>query len=174
MTTPPLRLPRSMEADPRAPGLLERLSRETALLWPGSGRRIPVASMSAALAAALHQAHRAGHVVRGLETAERALAAEKRGLQLADRRSGVERGSRISRVLIVASDGAERFYRQVEALLRRHGPRLLALRLEVDEAALGALLFGPESRARLLLLEHKEAVAALLLAMLEPAPDDAP
>ena len=64
-----------------------------------------------------------------------------------------------------ADDGAERFYRNVEALLRRHGSRVLALRLCVDEHLLGQLLFGPDQVARLLLVEHKDAVSAVLLAL---------
>ncbi len=66
---------------------------------------------------------------------------------------------------MLADDGAERFYRNVESLLRRHAPRVLALRLSADERALGQLLFGPDERARLLLVEHKDAVSAVLLAL---------
>jgi hypothetical protein len=62
---------------------------------------------------------------------------------MADRQIGVPRGVRVSRLLLLANVGAERFYRQIEALLRRHGPRVLALRLEIDENGLGELLFGP-------------------------------
>jgi len=101
----------------------------------------------------------------GLESAERMLAAQERGLGLVDRHSGVPRGVRVSRLLVLADDGAERFYRQVERLLRRYGPRVLAVRLETDADALGELLFGTNGRARLLMLNHKEAVSAFLLAM---------
>ncbi|MFC1823750.1 hypothetical protein ACFL9T_13650 [Thermodesulfobacteriota bacterium] len=107
-------------------------------------------------------------MVRGLEIAARRLANEDHGMGLADRHSGVPRGVRVSRLLVMADDGAERFYRQVEALLRRHGPRLLALRLDVDAEAFGGLIFGPGGRARLLMLDHKEAVSAFLLALAEP------
>lgn len=103
--------------------------------------------------------------MRGLEGAERALATEARGLARVDRRTGVERGGRVSRLLVLADDGSERFYRTVESLLRRHAPRVLALRLSVDEAALGRLLFGRDEVARLLLVEHKDAVSAVLLAL---------
>jgi hypothetical protein len=42
---------------------------------------------------------------------------------------------------------------------------VLAVRVAIDAETLGALLFGPGRRARLLMLEHKDAVAAVLLAM---------
>jgi len=163
--TPGTVLPRLVEADARGAQLLLDLRSHTEPLWSGSGVRIPVASMSDALAAALKSAYSASRVVRGMEGAEQKLAAEERGLRIADRQSGTPRGVRVSRLLILASDGAERFYRQVESLLRRHGPRVLAVRVAIDAEALGALLFGPGRRARLLMLEHKDAVAAVLLAM---------
>ncbi|HPS93658.1 MAG TPA: hypothetical protein PK600_04270, partial [Deltaproteobacteria bacterium] len=135
------------------------------LLWPGGAVEVPVAVLSPELEAALRNAYRAGRVVRGLENAEKRLALEERGLCLADRKSAVERGVRVSRLLMLADDGAERFYRNVESLLRRHGPRILAVRLDVDAATLGELLFGPGRLARLLMLEHKDAVTEVLLAM---------
>jgi hypothetical protein len=160
-----LRLPKSVESDPRAPQLLHNLTTHTRLLWQESEIRIPVASMTAELAEALRNAHSAGQVVRSLENAERVLAAEERGLRMADRQSGEPRGVRVSRLLLLANDGAERFYRKVDALLHRHGPRVLAVRLEIDEQGLGELLFGPHRVARLLMLEHKQAVGSILLAM---------
>ena len=72
---------------------------------------------------------------------------------------------RAARAYAVAADGSERFYRTVESLLHRHAPRVLALRLPADECALGQLLFGRDQVARLLLLRHKDAVSAVLLAL---------
>ncbi|MBW2414801.1 MAG: hypothetical protein JRG76_09870, partial [Deltaproteobacteria bacterium] len=135
------------------------------LLWAGGELRVPPAERTPAFDAALKQAFSAGQIVRGLEGAERALAAEQRGLRHVDEKTGVARGRRVSRLLVLADDGAERFYRNVESLLRRHAPRVLAVRLAADELALGQLLFGPDERARLLLVEHKDAVSAVLLAL---------
>jgi hypothetical protein len=104
-------------------------------------------------------------VIRGLEGAERALAAEDRGLRLVHGAGAMGSHVRVSRLLVLAADGAERFYRHVETLLRRHGPRLLAVRVDADAGVLGELLFGPGRLARLLMIEHKEAVSAVLLAI---------
>jgi hypothetical protein len=160
-----LRLPKSVESDPRGPQLLRNLTMHTRPLRQEGEIGIPVAGMTPELAEALRSVYSAGQVVRSLESAERRLAAEERGLQMADRQIGVPRGVRVSRLLLLANDGSERFYRQIEALLHRHGPRVLAVRLEVDEQGLGELLFGPGRVARLLLLEHKQAVGSVLLAM---------
>jgi hypothetical protein len=160
-----LRLPKSVESDPRGPQLLRNLTAYTRLLWPGGKIAVPAAAMTQELAEALRNVYSAGRVVRSLEHAERALADEERGLKMADKQSGVPRGVRVSRVLLLANDGAERFYRHIEALLLRHGLRVLAVRLEIDEKGLGELLFGPGEVARLLMLEHKQAVSSVLLAM---------
>src|SRR5690606_6499212 len=104
-------------------------------------------------------------LVRGLEGAERALEAEERGLRLAAQRSAGPHGARVSRLLLLADDGAERFYRRAESLLRRHAPRLLAVRLAADEAALGESRFGPGRAAGAVLLERKGAVVGALAAL---------
>ena len=160
-----LRLPKSVESDPRGPQLLRNLTMHTRPLRQESEIGTPVAGMTPELAEALRSAYSAGQVIRSLENAERTLAAEERGLQMADRQIGAPRGRRVYRLLLLANDGAQRFYRQIEALLRRHGPRVLAVCLEIDELGLGELLFGPGRVARLLMLEHKQAVGSVLLAM---------
>ena len=160
-----LRLPKLVEADPRAQELLRILPAHARLLWPEGKIHVPMVAFSPALAEALQSAHRAGQLVRSLEGAESRLAAEDRGLSLVDQQTGVLRAARVSRLLVLADDGAERFYRQVEKLLRQQGPRVLALRLDVKAETLGQMLFGPGRRALLLLLDHKEAVSAVLLAL---------
>jgi len=165
LSTPEPRLPRLVERDPRGPQLLRSLTTHTRPLWEGGEVEVPLVRFGSELAAALRSARSAGQLARGLESAQRTLAAEERGLRLADRRTDVARGVRVSRLLVLADDGVERFYRHVETLLRRHGPRVLAVRLEVDAGALGELLFGPSHLARLLMIEHKEAVCTVLLAM---------
>jgi hypothetical protein len=141
------------------------LTAHTRLLWKDGEIEIVAASLSAELKTALRSAYNAGQVVRGLESAEHRLVLEERGLRLADKKSSVQRGERISRLLVLSDDGSERFYRNVESLLRRYGPRVLAVRLDVDAATLGELIFGHGRLVRLLMLEHKEAVSAVLLAM---------
>lgn len=160
-----LRLPRAAEQDPRAARLASELARHAEPLWVGGELPVPRIDVGPALEKALKSAFSAGRIVRSLADAERVLAAEARGLRHVDQKTGVERGGRVSRLLVLADDGAERFYRSVESLLRRHRPRVLALRLAADERALGRLVFGPGQVARLLLVEHKAAVSEILLAL---------
>jgi hypothetical protein len=162
-----LRLPRAIESEPATTHLATQLGTRAELLWPGGELRVARADLAPAIGAALTSAFSAGHIVRGVESARRALAAEDRGLKHVDGKTGVERGRRVSRLLVVADDGAERFYRNAESLLRQHAPRVLGLRLSADQATLGQLLFGPSEVARLLLVEHKDAVSAVLIALAE-------
>lgn len=164
-------LPKLVESDPRGAALRQRLIDHAQPIRPGSNVSVPVAQF-AGLESVLQSAHRAGRVVRGLETAARALAAEDRGLRMVDQRSGVPRGGRVSRLLLLASDGTGGFYRQVENLLGRHAPRVLAIRLDVDAAGLGAPLFGVGRTTRLLMIQHKEAVAEVLFAVGEQFGND--
>lgn len=161
------RLPRKVEEEPAAARLASQLAERAQPLWAGGEASVAPAELTPVLAAALKSAYSAGRIVRGLEGAERTLGVEARGLQHVDRKTGAPRGERVSRLLALADDGSERFYREVDSLLRRHAPRVLALRLLRDEDALGQLLFGRDQVARLLLVEHKDAVSAVLLALAE-------
>jgi len=165
LNTHMMRLPRMIEADPRYAGIIRVLTTNNRLLWQGGEIEVPVVSLGTDLAAALRKACTAGSVVRGLEGTGRRLAIEEKGLVEADRKSRDNRGIRVSRLLVLSDDGSERFYRAVESLLRKHGPRVLAVRLEADAAMLGELLYGPGRIARLLMIEHKSAVSEVMLAM---------
>lgn len=160
-----LRLPKRLQDEPVAANLARELTARARPLRAEGEMQATQIEPCPDLEAALRSAYSAGRIVRGFDRAERVLAAEERGLRHVDRTSGVERGRRVSRLLVLADDGSERFYREIEFLLRRHAPRVLALRLSVDERTLGELIFGPGQVARLLLLEHKDAVSAVLLAL---------
>jgi hypothetical protein len=164
MSMESLRLPKLVESDPRGTVILESLVEHARPVRPGSDVAVAAAKFDG-LEGALQSARRSGRVVRGLEATERSLAAEEHGQRLADQKAGMKRGGRVSRLVLLANDGSDGFYRQVENLLRRHGPRVLGIRLDVDAAALGAPLFGAGRTTRLLMIQHKEAVAAVLFAI---------
>lgn len=154
-----------MDGDPRAPAVQARLESASERLWPGGTLAVLDATLDDALCAVLQRAVDDGRITRGLESASKALDAEARGLDRADANAGTTRGARISRLLLLANDGAERFYRHVESLLARHAGRAIAVRLDVDAAALGARVFGDGAIAKLVMLDHKMAVAAALYAI---------
>lgn len=165
MNSDPPRLPRSVETDPRYHLIISVLSAHSRRLWEGGVIEVPVIAIGHELSAVLQNACRAGTVVRGLENVQRKLADEHHGLQLADMRTGVARGARVSRLIVLSHDGAPRFYRAVETLLRRHRPRILALCIDGDAAALGEVLFGPGRMARIIMIDRRDAVSDALLAL---------
>lgn len=175
-----LRLPKQVDADPRGPALVAGLLESGQILWSGGSILTPTAHLTPELARSLHSAGRAGRLVRGLESASQTLAAEEKGLRIADERmaaaGGDSRGKRVSRLLMLSNDGAERFYRQVESVLRQHAPRVLAVRLDASAAQLSSAALGPETLTRLLLVAHREGVADVLLSLAPqwPTPDSTP
>jgi hypothetical protein len=160
-----LQMPKLVESDPRGQDLPGRLMAHAQPLWSGGTIVTPVVPLKPAMTDVLRIAQNSGRLVRGLEDAENKLAAESRGLGMVDKKTGASRGERVSRLLVLADDGAERFYRQVERLLRQNYPRALALRLEVNAEILGQTIFNTDSRVLLLLLNHKESVSSMLLAL---------
>jgi len=160
-----VRLPKAIEADAAGPALHARLGERAQKLWAGGSLLAPTAAWSDALAQALVQAQRGGHLVRGLELAEKTLEREARGLSLADARSATERGARVSRLLLVGNDGTERFYRQVERLAQKHEPRLLTIRVEAASDQLASVVPHAAGVVRALMLEHKDDVVRVLWAL---------
>jgi hypothetical protein len=152
-------LPREIESGPDAEAIRARLAEPGRLLWAGAAVTIPVLALTPELAAALGAARGGGRLVLGLEAVAETLAAEADGL---GRRPGGEGGARVSRLLLVSEDGAERLYRQVERLVAAHAPRLLVLMLACDAPGLGRATTGREVPVKAVLARHKQAVATLL------------
>lgn len=170
------------DADPEVQTLAERwpralielgLAAPLAARWTAS-RRAAIAAgrpgfarhpLTTELASVLFEARRARRLVRGLEAAEGALEAQRRGVRSARSAAGEAAATtpqRISRLLLVSEDGATRFYRNIESLVRKYGAMLEVLVIACDEDALGSAAFGRGQRARALLVEHKEAVIRVL------------
>ena len=125
---------------------------------------VPVIPLTDPLRRALPEARDAGLLVRGLEAAASVLAAERRGLQTLPAIEAARHGVRVSRLLMVTNDGAERFYRQVERLGSTHAPRVLTIVLDCDAAMLGDLVYGAGAAVKLVLAGHKTVVIAILRA----------
>jgi len=160
-----MRLPKSLEADAAAEGMLGRIIDSAAPIGPAQMPRLPRGALSAELVEILQAARVNGHLHQGLESAQKRLHTERQGMALADERSGSTRGDRISRLVLCSNDGAARFYRHVEQLVLEHSPRVLPIVLDVDGTRMGELILGGQRMARLLLVHHKQDVSAVLLAV---------
>lgn len=166
--TPALRLPRDVESDPCHDDVRRALAATTRKLWPGGTLAVSVLPLTASLRAALRSPALGPRLQRGLEGAAATLTGEERGLAALPRAVADRQGKRVSRVLVVTNDGAERFYRQVERLALAHAPRVLVCLLDCDSPTLGGLLYGPGAVVKLVLTAHKSAAAGLLRAFAGP------
>jgi hypothetical protein len=96
-----------------------------------------------------------------LEAAEESLTVQALGVR--HRASASQPAARrISRLLLVSTDGSTRFYRNLERLIRKSEETLEILVILCDELELGAAAFGADNRARALLVDHKDGVARVL------------
>ena len=164
--SPPLPpLPRVIEASPDHATIRSRLAARDRLLWRGGQAMVPVLPLRPAVATALAAAYGAGHLVLGLERVAKVLEAETRGLALMARRECVPPRARISRLLLLSDDGAERLFRHAEGLMATHAPRLLVAILAADATVLGRATTGRAAAVKAVLVQHKDAVATLLRAL---------
>ncbi len=159
-----LRLPRDLEADPVLADVRAALQADVRPLWAGATFAVPVIPLTSAVRTAIAALGASGRLVRGLEAAAAMLAAEQRGLAALAEDVRRRQGARVSRVLLVTDDGAERFYRQVERLALGYAPRVLVCRLACTSEALGELAFGAGAVAKLVASGHKRAASGLLRA----------
>jgi hypothetical protein len=161
-----MRLPRELEADGAAGTIRQVLMVRIVQLWSGSDLSVPMITMGDPLKKVLQRANLRGHVRCGLEAISDKLERERKGIAHLRENKGLPTGDRVSRLLLISSDGAQRFYRHVEHLLQLHAPRLLACMLDMDGNALGSVITGKERQIKVIMAEHKEAVSEILRALL--------
>ena len=159
------KLPRDVESGPRADAIRAALAADCRPLWPRGSFLAAHVPLTPALGSTLARLAALGVLTRGLEAAEAALGAEQRGFDALPDEVRGRQGRRVSRVLVLSDDGAERFYRSVERLALAHAPRVLVCRVACTSAELGALAFGADEIAKLVSTTHKRATASILEAM---------
>ena len=160
-----LKLPRMIESDPGHDALVAYLEGSAKPLWDGGTVAVPHVQLSDALLAALKDSLNNRQIERGLENIEGILRKEQLGLDALAKKQNVPPAKRVSRLLVIADDGAERFYRQCEAVLLRHPDRVLGLRLGLPCAELAERLFTSETLVKVLLVSERDAVTNVLLAL---------
>jgi hypothetical protein len=101
----------------------------------------------------------------GLENIDKILLNEKKGLSALFEKQGTAPPLRISRLLIAANDGSERFYRACEKTVLTHSNRLLFLCVDVPSVRLGEKLFGADRSVKAILVSDKDGVSNILLSL---------
>jgi len=160
-----IRLPRELEADGNAKTIRQVLGARTVQLWAGSDLSMPIITMGEPLKKVIRRAGLNGQVRWGLEAISDKLKEEERGIANLREDRGLPTGDRVSRLLLISSDGAQRFYRHIERLLQAHAPRLFACMLDMDGNELGSMVTGREKQIKVVMAEHKSVVAEILRAV---------
>lgn len=163
-----MRFPRQLESLWTPDAISEALTGRTAKLWQGGELSVPVLALSEPLAKTLHRNMLKKRILWGFESASERLKNEKAGIENA-RRIGapMHHGSRVSRLILLSNDGAERLYRHAEQLIKSHWPRLLVCMLQADSLLLGKTVTGKDRQIKLVMAEHKDTVSEMLQAVIE-------
>ena len=160
-----IRLPRELEANGDTEAIRQALETRTVQLWPGGDLFVPMITMGETLKNALRTANLNGQMRCGLEAISDKLKTEERGIANLREGRGLPTGDRVSRLLLVSNDGAERFYRSIEHLMHVYAPRIFTCMLDMDGNALGSLITGKERQIKATMAEHKGVVAEILRAI---------
>lgn len=165
-----LLLPRRLEADGSAQRIRQRLKSQTVPIGTHEKCVVPFLVLTAELRQALTTARLQRRLRPGFEAIRDRLEDEQNGLAQLRQKTGDEQNVRVSRLLFFTNDCAPRLTRHIEKLLVDHHPRILACMIDIDAKTLGRLISGSDSEIKVILIDHKEAVADIL-SRLCPEPD---
>ena len=162
-----LKMPRIIESDPLCDSIEQLLAKNQRPLWRRGTLSVPHLPLSPSLVKALHNAKNIHQIERGLEGIEKILANESKGLDALRKKQGTPNANRISRLLIVSSDGSERFYRQCESILAQHSDRVLGIWIGASAENFTKDMFGAEKISKALLVSDRDSVADVLYSLVE-------
>lgn len=109
--------------------------------------------------------HKRGRMIRGFEMVERNLFAQLEGTKSVDAKTGVKRGKRLSRLIVVSNDGSERYYRKVDKMAQQFESIVLVMRINLDSTSLGEMFFGSGKIVKLFMFDQKESMTNALEAL---------
>lgn len=125
--------------------------------------QVPILIWSSKVEAALSKVLKGGHLVQGLDQIDREMRKELHGLKQVAQKTGNQVPDRLSRLLILANDGAERFYHNAESLLLAHKDRMSGCIAAADSAALGKAFSKKNQPLKALLISDRKALEAFLI-----------
>jgi hypothetical protein len=161
-----LKLPKDLTDHPLHDAIQKALTTNTSLLWERGTHAVATLSLNPKLRQELSRALELDFAIQGLEQIDAELTREQKGLDaLKEKTPQAPQSSRISRILLVANDGSERFYRECESLLNHYSQRLLVCRLDIAGEDLGLALTQRPKLLRALLVTDRKAAARVLLAL---------
>lgn len=164
-----LKLPRAVEEDSRHAEIVAVLKKDERPLWGQSTLAVPHIPLIASFETCLKELLHRRQLERGLEHIDKLLSNEQKGLSAIQEKKGTPASRRVSRLLIIAHDGSERFYRDCEKTLLRNSERLLLLHVNEPSSRLAEGLLGlPDKPLKALLVSDRDAVSLVLFSLIGP------
>jgi hypothetical protein len=161
-----IRLPKDIVADPRHDAIVRLLTDRVRPLRDSSQNAVPTLEMNDALAKELGRMLVFDQATQGLEAIVELLAKEQKGLDALNRKSPDQpQRERISRLLLVASDGSERFFHDCDSLMTKYASRMICCRIKLTGDELGARVLPKPRLVRAILIHDKKAVSRVLLGL---------
>ncbi|MGM0599710.1 MAG: hypothetical protein ACQETH_07795 [Candidatus Rifleibacteriota bacterium] len=160
-----IRFPKAVEKSDKFEKIKHYIGENQKKLWQKAQTRAVFVPASEKLINLFQLEHKRGRLIRGYELVERTLLAQLEGTKSVDARTGVKRGRRLSRLIVVSNDGSERYYRKIDKLAVQFESIVLLFRIDIDSASLGEMFFGPGKIAKVFMLDHKESMANALEAL---------
>jgi hypothetical protein len=105
------------------------------------------------------------HLVQSLEVIGTTLDRELKGLLAVQQKAEKAPTERLSRLLLLSSDGSDRFYHDAESLLLRHGQRTWCCVLDATGEQLGHAIKPGGAAAKALLIADRKALELFLLSL---------
>ncbi len=161
-----LNLPKNLKDHPRLEEIAQRFTDAMDPLWPGGKILVARWAFDSSMRDALRLPFEKSHMVQGLELISDHLAREQKGLKAALAKHAKPPSPRMSRLLIVAQDGSERFYRDAESLIAKHADRLSACIVAVDSLELGRHI-GAKGPVKALMINDKNTLGFFLAKVAE-------
>ena len=161
-----LKLTRAVEADPRHEAIKTVLGKDRKPLWEKSTLLVPHIPLTPSLESCLKNLLNRKQVERGLEHIDQILHNEHKGLLALQQKQGTPPSHRVSRLVIVANDGSERFYRVCEKTLLKNKDRVLFLFVDEPSTRLTRSLMGETDKIlKVLLISDRDAVSTVLFSL---------
>jgi hypothetical protein len=129
---------------------------------PKGGATVTFCSLDDALSSALRVTSGTGHLVQGLEMITKQLDKELKGLRAVQEKTRQVESQRMSRLLFVSNDGSERYYHDVDSLVKKHGNRLWCCRIEATAVELGERYTQKGQPTKTLMIDDRKALGLFL------------
>ncbi len=157
-----LKLPKGTLKNPRCADIEALFTKSQRLLRPQGLSQASFWKLDRALTKALKSSTLQLNLLQGLEQIDSFLAKEAKGLQLVQKKSNQAEVHRLSRLLLLANDGSERFYHDVDSLLQIHKSRIWAVVIAAPSDVLGSLTTARGSPVKAMLISDRKALELFL------------